>query len=326
MVPEYKFNGWNYKINPDPKGQPDLFEIKSDKYPVVPTELFHYYMVDFNSVDAFINHYVYANHPLDFNDPFDCNQELISLDSTSLEDILALNNGFFDTDKIIKLYSSNDPKDKYDLHKDILGLLCDVLYMKVGIYCMTNRDNSMEMWSYYSTHRGFVVKYDLDKLPKNHWGPFPINYTNDFKKIDYSLFKNSSFIYQSNIKAQCWDHENEWRLIFYGPDVMKVPNQDTPNAHSRKFYYHPQAIKEIIIGFNFFESNELDMLKSDSLNFYVHLRKDVKLKREFLKYLLKNKYKVSMIFLKKESSSDLLSKPIEIEMISSNKYLIKYVG
>lgn len=322
----HKFNGWNYRINLDRKGQPDLYEINSDKYPVAPSELFHYYMVDFKNVDAFINHYVYANHPRDFNDPFDCNRDLISLDNTSLEDILALNNGVCDADKIKKLYSSNDPKDKADLNNGVLWLLYNVLYMKVGIYCMTSRDNSMEMWSYYSNHRGFVIKYDIDKLPKNHWGPFPINYTNDFKKIDYSIFKNSSFIYQSNIKAQCWDHENEWRLIFYGPNVMKVPNQNTPNAHNRKFYYDPKAIKEIIIGFNFFESNELDMLKSDSLNHYVRLKKNVKLKRKFLKHLLKNKYKVSMINLKKESSSDLASIPIEIEMISSNKYLIKYVG
>lgn len=329
---EYSFNEWNYKINRDYKNPADLFEVISVKHPEVPTELFHYYTIDSKNVDALINHYIYANHPREFNDPFDCNRNLISFDSTSLEDLLNLNNDFseiykstIDVDEITRLYSSKDPKEKSDLYDQLTWRLSDVLYENVGIFCMSGRNNSMGMWSYYSNHRGFVIKYSLNKLPVNHWGPFPINYTNNYKTIDYSIFKNSSFIYQSNIKAKCWEHENEWRLIFHGPDIMKLPNVDPPKAHNRKFFYNPIAIEEIILGYNFFESNEYDRLKSDTQNRYVRLRKKVTLKSKILKYIIGNGYKVSMIHLVEGSSFDLRPLPIEINMLSSDKYLIKYV-
>jgi len=322
----HSFNGWHYKVNPDFKNQSDLYDIKADKHPILPTELFHYYKIDKNSVDSLLNNYIYANHPREFNDPFDCNRDLVSFESTSLDDVIKLNNGVFPVDKIKTLYNSDDPKDKFDLYNDLLFLLYNVTYMKLGIFCMTNNDSNMGMWSYYTNHRGFVLKFNLSKLPENHWGPFPINYTNEFKRIDYSKFKNSSFLYQSNIKAKCWEPENEWRLFFWGPNVMKIPGQNPPKAHDRIFFYDPKTIDEVILGYNFFESNEYDLDKSNFEIHHIRLRKNVKLKRKMLKFIIMNKHKVSIINIKKESSSDLSSRPVELIRISSNKYIIKYIG
>lgn len=184
----------------------------------------------------------------------------------------------------------------------------------------------MEMWSYYTNHKGFVLKFNLDSLPQNFMGPFPVNYSDDFEKLDYSKFKNASLIYQTNVKAKCWEKENEWRFLFYNDDPMKIPSYDSPNSHNRKFYYDPSSISEVILGYRFFDLHEYDFAASTVKEQIVKLKTNVKKKRKFLKFILNQGYKLSMINYKIESSSDIEGKPIKIEKLSTNRYKIIYVG
>ena len=321
----HSFNKFFYSVDYN-LPERDIIQIRSQEHSEIPTHLYHYFKLDRNSIKALIEHYIYAGHPYDFNDPFDCNKDLITFEKTSIDEILLLNGGIFNEEALIKLHKSNKPEDKFKLNDHLNWLLYNVIYMKVGIFCTTTNYESMEMWSYYSEHKGFIIKYNLDILPKNFWGPFPINYTNNFEKIDYEIFKRSSFIYQSNIKADCWDHEKEWRLIFYGPNAMKVPHRDIPKAHKRIFYFNPKAIEEVILGYSFFEINEYLSDLSSQEKQVVKLRKNRKEKRKLLKFILENNIPTSMINIKRESLATLGSKPVNIRSISANKYELKYVG
>jgi hypothetical protein len=305
-------------------GQMPSPTIISQKYPDIPDTLFHYYNLSQNSLDSFLGHYIYANHPFEFNDPFDCNRELISFKKLPIEDILVLNASVSKPEILKQLYFSKKKKDKSLLYDLLKYLVYNVIYMKTGIFCMSSKNNSMEMWSYYTNHKGFILEFNLRDLPVNHWGPFPINYTNTFKPIDYSTFKGLSFIYQSNIKAKCWEHESEWRIIFYGPSIMTVPFKHLPDAHNRIFYYEPCAIKQIILGFSFFEISEYISNGIISDKYLIRLKKNIKTKRQILQYIIANELSVSMINLKRESSSKLSTRPIGLKMISPDKYEIKY--
>ncbi len=323
---EHRYKDCLYSFNYQASNKKDVLKIANSKFPLIPTELCHYYNISPNSVNSLVCNYLYASHPFEFNDPFDCNKDLISFDNVAIDDILVLNNELFPKDYLIGLFESNKLEDRNKLNSHLTWLLFNVIYMKLGIFCMTDNYESMEMWTYYANHRGFVIKFDLAQFTFDSWGPFPINYTNDFEKIDYSILKTGSFIYQSNIKAQCWDHESEWRLLIYGPDVMKVPFRDLPQAHNRKFYYNPTAIKEIILGYSFFELNEYIQESSDEEKQVVILRHKRKLKRQILRYIFKNEIRTSMISIKRDSVSILGARQIQIIPISTNKYEIKYVG
>jgi hypothetical protein len=322
---KHSYNGFNYNVDIDlHQNKLPVIQIESYKYPDKPTVLYHYYNMSQYSMDSLCEHYIYANHPFDFNDPFDCNRDLISFEKTSLEEIYALNK-ISKPDEIKRLFFSKKQEDTLLLHDLLKWLMYNVIYLKTGIYCMSSKKDSMEMWSYYTGHRGFVLEFDIQNLPSNRWGPFPINYTDKFEKIDYSIFKTLSFIYQSNIKSKCWDHEREWRLIFYGPNMMTVPFRHEPDAHNRKFYYDPKIIKHIILGFYFFEMNEYDTTLSNPKKRVVKLKKNITNKRRVLQYIISNNLAVSMVNLKRESSSDLGFRPIQLKMISSNKYEIKNI-
>lgn len=320
---KHEYNGFNYQIDNDLKqNKSPVIQIKSKKYPDKPVVLYHYYNMSQYSMDSLCEHYIYANHPFDFNDPFDCNRDLISFEKATLEEIYALSK-ISKPDKIKRLFYSKSQEDKILLHDLLKWQVYNVIYLTRGIFCMTSKNDSMEMWSYYTGHRGFVLEFDIQNLTPNHWGPFPINYTDRFEKIDYSTFKALSFIYQSNIKSKCWDHEHEWRLIFHGPNKMCVPFKNEPDAHDRKFYYDPKIIKHIILGFYFFEIYEYDTTQSNPTRYVVKLKININYKRRILRYIISNKLSVSMVNLKRESSSDLGSRPIQITMISPNKYEIK---
>jgi hypothetical protein len=322
---KHSYNGFNYLLDNNlQKNKLPVPLINSDKYPNKPLVLYHYYNMSKFSVDSLLQHYIYANHPLEFNDPFDCNRDLISFEKTTLEEIYALNK-ISKPEYIRQLFFSKKKEDTILLYDLLKWLIYNVIYLKTGIFCMTSKKDSMEMWSYYTDHRGFVLEFDIQNFPPNHWGPFPINYTDKFEKIEYSIFKGLSFIYQSNIKSKCWDHENEWRFIFYGPNMMTVPFKQEPDAHDRKFYYNPQIVKHITLGFYFFEMNEYVTNQSTVDKYIVKLKINIVHKRRILQYIISNKISVSMITLKRESSSDLGSRPIELKIISPNKYEIKYL-
>ena len=318
----HKFNGFTYSYNENFKNQKELFSITSEE-DINITDLYHYYSLSRNSIKSLTERYIYANHPYQFNDPYDCYTGLISYDNCTLEDVLGLNDNFFKPEFIKRLYESSDRQNKIELDKHLHFLFFNVIYLKVGIFCLTNNIESIEMWSYYSNHKGFTVKYDIEKMPQNFWGPFRINYSDHFEPINYAILKRSCFFYQSNIKSINWKPENEYRMIFYGPDKMKIPFRDTPNSHNRKFHYNLNCVKEIVLGYSFFDIHEYNIKKSSNLKAYVSLKTNKKLKRKVLYHILKHNIPVSMI---RKKGDDFSLKPFPVKLIQEtcSKYILEF--
>lgn len=322
MKVSHSYNGYKYTFDPKSPDQTKMFSITSEDTEV-PNELYHYYDCNFFGVDAIVKSYIYANHPYHFNDPYDCARGLISYDNCTLEDVLELNDDFFDKNLIEKLYRSKEQKDRKELIKHLNYLLFNVIYLKVGIFCMSGRVDNNTLWSYYSNHKGFAVKFNIQKIQQSFWGPFPVNYTDDFEPIDYLKFKRASFIFQSNIKSINWKPENEFRLLFFGPDTMRIPYFDTPNSHDRKFKIDINAVSEIVLGFNFFDINEYDTTRSTPDKGFVAIKSNKKNKRKLFRYLMENNIPVSMI-RQKEDDFDYKPIPLRIKNETRSKYILDF--
>lgn len=66
---------WKYRFNESDRVTP--FEvIPKDEYPI-PDTMFKFYALNDFSLDALLNGYVYATHPSEFNDLYDCHEQLI---------------------------------------------------------------------------------------------------------------------------------------------------------------------------------------------------------------------------------------------------------
>ena len=96
----HEFNEWKYIVNPNYKLETDLLRIESKKLPDIPKELFKYKALDKNGIDSLTNNFIYASHPWELNDPFDCNRDLINFENASLQQILELNGDLYDSKEI----------------------------------------------------------------------------------------------------------------------------------------------------------------------------------------------------------------------------------
>ncbi|GAL75022.1 hypothetical protein JCM19275_1061 [Nonlabens ulvanivorans] len=197
-----------------------------------PKTIFKYYSNDEKglNLDALKNKYLYHSSFKSFNDPFDCNINLVSFRK----------NGKF----------KKTQKKKKDLFKNKLN--------NVGICCFTTKKDSILMWSHYSnSHKGYCLEF-----MKKEEELYPVNYIKDFNKTNYyDNIKDSEF-HLTYSKSEEWSYENEYRSI--------VDNIDPTNPNSRKRKYSPHRLKSVYFGVNASDKLKLqiiEILKENYVNF-----------------------------------------------------------
>lgn len=170
----YKDNDWLVIEN----GTPQL---------AMPKYLYKYYSLNRYSLECIEKNYIHLSNPKDFNDPFDCNRNLIVENQRELSDW------------------------------DYVEVLNDV--SKVGIACFS--DNGLEplLWSHYTnSYSGFCIKFNLESLMKSFTESVKL------KSVIYSdspefISKKHPFssYYQYFLKISNWSYEREWRLLCQNP-------------------------------------------------------------------------------------------------------------
>lgn len=155
--------------------------------PSMPKSLYKYFSLNDFSLDSLQNDYFYLSNPKDFNDPFDCNRNLIEEKQKRLKD----------WQYVERLNNISD----------------------IGIACFS--ENGMEplLWSHYAnSYRGFCIKFNLESLIKVQ------NESVKLKKVIYSeapevISQEHPFsnYYQYLLKLNNWNYEHEWRLLFQNP-------------------------------------------------------------------------------------------------------------
>lgn len=142
---------------------------KPTKYDIfnLPPRLFKYYGYDSQLNAKRLSGEVYLACPYDFNDPCDCQREVINNAAqkvelkgpewleTKMEEL-----GFDDTEcRQLTEGLINDNQDiKERVHKRMLE--------KLGILCLTGTQADTLMWGYYANNEGICIEYDVSRLVK----------------------------------------------------------------------------------------------------------------------------------------------------------------
>lgn len=155
----------------------------------LPKYIYKYYALNEFSLDALKNSYFYLSNPKDFNDPFDCNRNLILEEQRELKDC------------------------------EYIELLNDI--SDIGIVCFS--ENGMEplMWSHYTnSYKGICLKINTELLIKR------LSDEQILKAVIYSENPNSISInapfakyYQYFLKLNNWNYEKEWRFLHNHPNL-----------------------------------------------------------------------------------------------------------
>jgi len=291
IIKKYK---WKYKYDVEK----NLFSViprKKDKRPK-PKTLFKYYPLNKDSIDALKEQYIYAPHPFQLNDPFDCYNGLIDFDNE--ENI----NSFY---KLKGIEKHIDDDIRFLFHKE--------LYSEIGIISMTESFDNFLMWSYYNEHKGYCIEFDYIKLNIEMLGVFQINYQDNIEQISFK-YPGLSMLYQSNIKNKVWKHEKEWRLLVYKKGKERKLNSDD----KRKFKYDKVAIKSITLGNKFFQDNEISLRETDVL---IELKNNEGYKNKVLEQIINNNIETYIMQRNKRTFS-LEQKRFKIMKVENNKYII----
>jgi hypothetical protein len=215
---DYNLNikGWTYAIK---KSKPEII-IKDPNNTSVPRKLYKYYSLSGNSVDAVVEEYFYASHPVQLNDTFDCHFRLIEIDDHECDEI----------------------RSKFGLSKVEVEFFEWLKNFKIlGIISTTKDPLDLRMWAYYTNNRGFVVEFETSSVPGSLFsGPFPVQYQDNVLRQKISVKDEikslPNLLYLLNSKSNVWKDENEWRYIGLKED-MEIPISGFQGGNDRKVSY-----------------------------------------------------------------------------------------
>jgi len=277
--------GWIYRFNESDRVTP-FAVIPKDEYQI-PETLSKFYALNEFSINALLNGYVYATHPSEFNDLYDCHEQLIIYDDDHF-----ISQFFQPVQSKVELEQLFREK-KPELLRDMQKLFRDIMYRKIGIFSMTSDPKNILMWSYYTKHEGFLIEFDYKAFPFKFYGAFPINYQEEVQPIRISECVGNvgiPILYQTNIKHKGWEHESEWRIlidagkeVLLSPDPRQFANME---GKERKFPYPVQLVRSISLGNRFLNPNE--MTATDQYILDIDLKDNIEKKSLLLDFISHN--------------------------------------
>lgn len=280
-------------------------ELFYKSWDIVPSRLFRYRQCNKYNYDALDSDKFLLTKPVQFNDPYDSliyvNKKLIYnqlLEPPDVDLIEKLNQDEvfkkeeierFGEEYIEKLIKSGGFKSKEEkifyttLSKkiyskfinELIDLALTTLKQSTLVGCLSERFDSILMWSHYAeNHTGFVLGYDFKErfsIKSNKDGNtysefvdkkiFPIRYSNE--RYDATEYISNNFIYNFHVnnklpitppffdklfyykyllyKSSEWRYEKEWRII-------KQTGLDKLETKSNFDFIHHIIPKEIYLG------------------------------------------------------------------------------
>lgn len=175
----------------------------------IPPTVFKYYGTKDIYIHSLKEKYLYHSDFISFNDPFDCNIELINFEKTGKS------------------------KKESNIEISIRNKLSNI-----GICCFTRNVNSILMWSHYaSNHKGFCIEYKYNSRI-NGINPLDVNYSDSFLKADFYKDKQEALFHMIFTKVKQWEYEEELRSI----------NSHFSDHNSRKVPFFKDDVKAIYLG------------------------------------------------------------------------------
>jgi hypothetical protein len=174
----------------------------------IPGSVFKYFPTNNNSISSLKEHYLYHSVYTGFNDPFDCNMDL--------------------------LVNFSRKKASYIGTKTVFLKRFD----NTGICCFTTVNDSILMWSHYANHhKGFCLEF---KSNNRLGGINPLNvvYKTKLKLADYHSTKDDAFYHLIYSKSDCWSYEHELRTFI----------SDIKKDIDRKFSFEKDDLLSVYLG------------------------------------------------------------------------------
>jgi hypothetical protein len=226
------------------------FYLKKKKYlsssPLPPPYIYKYCPINNDLWKNILNNQIWVSNPTEFNDPFDCKLQILPFENEKEKRILV--------EKLIEWEAIQQKDKKKFLESDIeefnsiIESLINV-HNSMGIACFCidkkhKRNENLLLWSHYAdSHKGVRLKFDiLDDILymfelKYLRNPIlnlrKVNYIKEYLILNYIKDSVDLSIKLLSTKSECWDYENEARIISQKSGPVK---------------FRKKALSEIVFG------------------------------------------------------------------------------
>lgn len=164
--------------------------------------IYKYYKINNHLLDALRGDYLWFSAPCTFNDPFDCNANLLSFYPGVWS-----RDYHYQQNVLSKIEESPKGFEVY------MQTVVDQLFENYGICCFSKKNDDVLLWSHYAEmHRGVCLGFESALDPDTFDG-FDVRYTNDFRSVDYFINPRKAFNHLILTKAKAWEYEAEYRLF-----------------------------------------------------------------------------------------------------------------
>ncbi len=321
----YIHDGWIYRFQDD---KPEVIPSDVDKREL-PKTLFKYFSLNKNLEETLTQEFLYAPHPDQLNDPFDCHYNLIDFDDENR--IHSFTNGKYPVEEIRKMLDENNR----DFIETIQYNFNIKNFQNYGLVSLSETMSDGLMWAYYGNNQGVCVEYEYGNFKFDFFGPFQMNYQDIMKPISYKSYDDISLIYQINIKHRKWEHEKEWRIMPFKrgedgkilrlsmPDIERLKVLD--QYESRCFKYDSTSIKRVLLGPKFFHIHDEYEPSEEKQVKIIYLKHNREIKEKVIDYLIDNRILVNIMG---RDNKEFKLKPVKVELskIDNFKYRMNMVG
>lgn len=200
----------------------------------LPQHLFKYRAINSYLDDIIINNRLWFSKATDFNDPFDCNIEVVTNNTTDeIRKYVTSKVPRGTPDDEIELAITQATSNPYGFH-DLINRNFRKALDHRGVACFSKVDDNLLMWSHYSDyHRGCVFTFDVLEDPSFFVSPFNVEYQSDYPYYNHLENSNDPVTPLIRTKSCDWQYEQEVRVV-----------KDSIGLHSFK----KTALAEIIFG------------------------------------------------------------------------------
>ena len=316
-----EYQGWGYK------GENEINEFVFNVYPSLELKcnrFFKYYALTNNSVDALTKCYVYASHPNQLNDSYDCNSQILSFENASCNDMDVFYGRLYN--QFLGGYGSEEC-----LRQHTSEHFKDLIYKHTGIISLANQNTNAHLWHVYSQDsQGFCVELDVKQFPFKCYGPNPIQYVDKLSKFKVNNNIATALLVQTNVKTKAWEKEEEWRMLVSNPKGMDFNSWGEDGSlhkqfnfgdeHDRKMKFPLSALKSVTLGERFFRSPNIKCNQvSETELECIFLNTKEELRSMVLDFLIG---KPVRLFIITNDMGELAPQPIEIVKLQSQVYRI----
>lgn len=151
------------------------------------------------------------NSPKFFNDPFDCDIDLLEFDFNNISNEVS--------EDLVKLRLSFGTKPSEELIREAFIEAQKDKINRSSICCFSMDYKSTTMWSHYADrHNGVCLVFDYSinnpfiYINPNQISSFPVDYDN-YSKFNYLSSKTGGIKKLFGTKSKDWEYESEYRIV-----------------------------------------------------------------------------------------------------------------